>query len=299
MNDNEIINLNRKINPSDANHPLDIELNQIEANKKNNEDKNPPKNQNSIKRNETSSKRKKPYSFFLDNNKENIPNKIKNNTISTTKYNCFTFLPKALLLQFARLANVYFLIIAIIQCIPAISPLSPLTAIVPITFVLSVSIIREGIEDYARYNYDKESNSEKVRVFRDKKWTDSHSGTLQVGEVIAVTDEQTFPADIILLDSSLPEGICYIETAQLDGEKTLKFKKAHNLVTDKFKDFNRKKKYVDLFNISGSCTCDNPSDVLYKIDGNIKLNLEIDPSIIKNSNKGNFINKIKYNKTLN
>ena len=72
------------------------------------------------------------------------------------------------------------------------------------------------------------------------------------------------------MDSSLSEGICYIETAQLDGEKTLKFKKAHNLVTDRFKEFNSdgKKKYTEKFKISGFCTCDYPSDVLYKLDGN-------------------------------
>jgi len=74
----------------------------------------------------------------------------------------------------------------------------------------------------------------------------------------------------------LAEGISYIETAQLDGEKTLKFKKSHNLVTDRFKDRNNKTKYVEKFQISGLCTCDNPSDVLYKLDGNIKLNLKVE-----------------------
>ena len=35
-----------------------------------------------------------------------------------------------------------------------------------------------------------------------------------------------FPADLVLLSSSNPEGMCYIETMNLDGETNLKIKKA-------------------------------------------------------------------------
>lgn len=62
---------------------------------------------------------------------------------------------ESLLLQFKRLANVYFLIIAILQTIPIISPLSPVTAWVPLIVVLGISMIREGYEDYQRYKSDK------------------------------------------------------------------------------------------------------------------------------------------------
>jgi len=61
------------------------------------------------------------------------------------------FLPKALLLQFERYANIYFLVIAILQCIPDISPLSSWSAIAPLVFVLAVSMTREGFEDVARH----------------------------------------------------------------------------------------------------------------------------------------------------
>lgn len=53
----------------------------------------------------------------------------------------------------------YFLIIAILQSIPEISPLTPVTAIIPLVFVLGISMIREGLEDYFRYKSDKETNS--------------------------------------------------------------------------------------------------------------------------------------------
>lgn len=51
---------------------------------------------------------------------------------------------ESLLLQFYRLANIYFLVIGILQSIPEISPLGPLTAWAPLIVVLGISMIREG-----------------------------------------------------------------------------------------------------------------------------------------------------------
>ena len=63
------------------------------------------------------------YEFYINNPDKNTKELMfKNNTISTTKYNLITFLPKALLYQFIRLANIYFLFMTIIQCIPILSP---------------------------------------------------------------------------------------------------------------------------------------------------------------------------------
>jgi magnesium-transporting ATPase (P-type) len=77
------------------------------------------------------------------------------NYIRTTKYTAFSFLPMGLLNQFYRFSNVYFLCIAILQSIKLISPLNPITAILPLIFVLSVSMLREGFEDYGRYKSDR------------------------------------------------------------------------------------------------------------------------------------------------
>lgn len=52
---------------------------------------------------------------------------------------------EALVLQFKRIANIYFLVIAILQTIPAISPLNPFVAWAPLIIVIGISIAREGI----------------------------------------------------------------------------------------------------------------------------------------------------------
>ena len=53
------------------------------------------------------------------------------------------------------------------------------------------------------------------------------SKTLQCGEIILVYENKSIPADMILIDSGFGEGICYVETSSLDGEKTLKLKVAN------------------------------------------------------------------------
>lgn len=151
---------------------------------------------------------------------DNESNKgFKDNQIDTSKYNIITFLPKALLYQFYRLANVYFVVIAILQSIPIISPLSRETAIAPIAFVLSVSLIREAIEDIIRHRFDDQTNNYFVRVYRENKLIQSTSETLKVGEIVVVKENETISSDIVVLDTCLSGGICHVETATLDGEK--------------------------------------------------------------------------------
>ena len=53
----------------------------------------------------------------------------------------------------------------VLQCIPIISPLHPLTAINPMVFVLTVSMIREGYEDYQRYKSDQSKSSSHIIIF--------------------------------------------------------------------------------------------------------------------------------------
>ena len=180
-------------------------------------------------------KREDLYEFYInDPEKNNVELFFKNNKISTTKYNAFTFLPKALLYQFIRLANVYFVFMAVLQSISLISPLSPTTAIAPLVFVLAVSLIREAVEDLKRRKLDNEQNSNEVETYINGKWMKVQSGNLQMGEIVRVKKDGVFPSDLLLIDSNLKDGVCFIETGTLDGEKTLKIKNAPNFTKGKF-----------------------------------------------------------------
>ena len=245
-------------------------------------------NSESFEENKTTGSVKKDgnfYSFFINDNQRNKQvYKFKNNKIDTTKYNIITFLPKGLLYQFMRLANVYFLFTAILQCIPVISPLGSATALFPIIFVLAVSLIREAYEDCKRANLDKIQNSVKCKVYRDSEWIDIESGDLELGEIVIVEQDEIFPADLVLLDSPLPEGICFIETGSLDGEKTLKQKNPAADTIGKFLGENahrrsdsisendndkEEKKWIKNLNFKGECVCDQPNPELYFLNGKI------------------------------
>jgi len=85
--------------------------------------------------------------------------KFMNNVLSTTKYTCLTFLPKNLYFQFTKLANAYFLMLVLLQLIPGIGQKngSVLTAI-PLCIVVSISMVKDIIEDLGRFKQDKAEN---------------------------------------------------------------------------------------------------------------------------------------------
>ena len=220
------------------------------------------------------------YEFYINNNQKNkIKFKHKDNQIVTSKYNFLTFLPKALYYQFKRVSTIYFVVIAILNMIPAISPLYSASSLIPIVIVLAVSLFREGYEDYQRTKFDKSQNSILVTVYRDKVWKEVPSRTLEMGELVYVKQNELFPADLVLIDSSLPEGICYVDTASLDGEKHLKQRASPSNLSGKLKkSHNLKNKNnvpcIDNFEIEGMGICDLPNPEINQLNGKIDLTFE-------------------------
>lgn len=167
-----------------------------------------------------------PRTIFLNNPPANKENKYMNNHVSTAKYNVATFLPKFLFEQFSKYANLFFLFTAGLQQIPNLSPTNKYTTIGPLLVVLAVSAGRELVEDYRRKSADKSLNLSKTRILRGSSFQDTKWVNVAVGDIVRVESEEPFPADLVLLASSEPEGLCYIETANLDGETNLKIKQA-------------------------------------------------------------------------
>jgi phospholipid-translocating ATPase len=80
------------------------------------------------------------------------------NKIRTSKYTILTFLPKNLYEQFRRAANVFFLILLVAQSISIFGAPSPEIAFLPLMFILTVTAIKDAIEDYRRAMIDEEVN---------------------------------------------------------------------------------------------------------------------------------------------
>eukprot|EP00927_Polykrikos_kofoidii_P087127 TRINITY_DN9960_c1_g1_i1.p1 TRINITY_DN9960_c1_g1~~TRINITY_DN9960_c1_g1_i1.p1 ORF type:complete len:1119 (+),score=148.26 TRINITY_DN9960_c1_g1_i1:74-3430(+) len=151
------------------------------------------------------------------------------NAIRTTKYTWLSFIPLNLFEQFHNLANVYFLILTLLQTVPSISITNgkPLIA-APLAFVLAVSAAKDLWEDRKRGSADAGENNSMTRVTdsvndsaesaRDLPWS-----KVRVGHVLVVKRNERFPSDMVLVESS--DGLtCNVETMNLDGETNLKQK---------------------------------------------------------------------------
>ncbi|KAI5780182.1 hypothetical protein DFH27DRAFT_362977 [Peziza echinospora] len=207
-----------------------------------------------------------PRVIHLNNPPANALGKYVDNHISTAKYNVATFLPKFLYEQFSKYANLFFLFTAGLQQIPNISPTNKYTTIGPLIVVLLVSAGKEAVEDWKRKTQDTELNRSKARVligtsFEDTKWI-----SVRVGDIVRVESEEPFPADLVLMASSEPEGLCYIETANLDGETNLKIKQAipetAGLVSP-----------GDLSRLSGRIRSEQPNSSLYTYEATLTIDV--------------------------
>lgn len=312
--------------------------------------------------------------------------KYPSNKIRTTKYTPLSFLPKNLLLQFRKVANIYFLIMVILGAFQVFGVADPGLAAVPLIVIVAITAAKDGFEDYQRGATDVELNNtsthllvgmhnvnveadyvsswrkfkkactrstratmrglkhafaytfghkklkEKLREeqeaekhnalhrvstvvsnysytndtaqprqstasrnprkshhlvracttravpnsilnpqlqheslesteenahFKLRRWKD-----INVGDLIRIRADEEVPADIVLLSSSDSEGICFVETKNLDGETNLKSKTTlacgHQLQHSR-----------DLKNTKFWIECDGPNPHLYHFKGTI------------------------------
>lgn len=193
------------------------------------------------------------------------------NYISTTKYNFATFLPKFLFEQFSKCANLFFLATALIQQVPNVSPTNRYTTVGTLTIVLLVSATKELAEDWKRWAADKELNNSKAVVLQNGQWVERVWSKIKVGDVVRVNKEENIPADLVLISSSEPQGLCYIETANLDGETNLKIKQA----SKQTQDLRSTDKLSQLVN--SVIESEHPNSSLYTYEGNLKYNNQVIP----------------------
>ncbi|XP_048787386.1 phospholipid-transporting ATPase FetA-like [Lagopus muta] len=200
-----------------------------------------------------------------NNRNFNLQFEYANNSIKTSKYNFFTFLPLNLFEQFQRIANAYFLFLLILQLIPQISSLPWFTTVVPLVLVLAVSGVKDAIDDFNRHKSDNHVNNRPVQVLingtlKDEKWMN-----IQVGDIIKLENNNFVTADLLLLSSSEPHSLVYIETAELDGETNLKVKQALTVTAELGEDLQK------LTDFNGEVKCEAPNNKLDNFTGTLAL----------------------------
>lgn len=116
-----------------------------------------------------------------------------NNLITSSKYTVYSFLPKQLKAQFSKVANCYFMVVAIMQMIPGWSTTGHYTTIIPLCIFMSISIAREGFDDWKRHGHDKEENNKLTTVIKEDlemSSFDTHSINTILTETIPVNNSR-------------------------------------------------------------------------------------------------------------
>ncbi|KAI8622273.1 hypothetical protein BC830DRAFT_751714 [Chytriomyces sp. MP71] len=259
-----------------------------------------------------------PYILVLTRLAKNVAQNPKNpfidNTVRTARFTIVTFLPSQILVQFSKVANIYFFIVSMLQLIPGVSPTGRFTTIFPLSFFVLVSMIKEGYDDYFRHQQDAAENNELVCRLKIKKiGSDSQTGSMlrfrsinrqtsanstvpvtptsqtvpdpevrgtvkrppactgewekisckdiRVGDIIRIRDREFVPADMVVLFSSNPDGVCFVETSNLDGETNLKQRQALRATAESIKDVN------SMANYHAMVHTESPSGDLYSFEG--------------------------------
>ncbi|XP_024893019.1 phospholipid-transporting ATPase ID isoform X4 [Temnothorax curvispinosus] len=186
-----------------------------------------------------------------------------NNYIKTSKYSVLTFLPLNLFEQFQRLANFYFLCLLVLQMIPAISSLTPITTAIPLIGVLTLTAVKDAYDDFQRHSNDSQVNNRKSRTLRGSNLREEKWSQVQVGDVIRMENDQFVAADVLLLTTSEPNGLCYIETAELDGETNLKCRQCLPETAEMMENHEL------IGQFDGEIVCETPNNLLNKFDGTL------------------------------
>ncbi|XP_072718598.1 phospholipid-transporting ATPase VD isoform X2 [Ciconia boyciana] len=193
---------------------------------------------------------------------EKVSKLYMNNKIRTTKYTLLNFLPRNLFEQFHRVANLYFLFLVVLNWVPLVEAFQKEITMLPLIVVLTIIAVKDGLEDYSKYKMDKQINNLLTKVYsrKEKKYIDECWKNVNVGDFIRLSRNEIIPADMVLLYSSDLDGICYIETAGLDGETNLKQRQV-------VRGYSEQVSEIDPEKFSSRIECESPNNDLSRFRG--------------------------------
>ncbi|CAE8621685.1 unnamed protein product [Polarella glacialis] len=193
------------------------------------------------------------------------------NHVSTTKYRLWNIVPMNLFEQFHRAANVWFLVVSTFQMLPLkLSPTSEYATLLPLCCVLFVTFCKDAYEDYRRWKDDCRVNSQMCELIdpgsggswdpvKKIRWSD-----VAVGDFIRLNRDDPVPADVLMVCSSQAEGVVFVDSAQLDGETSLKPKTAPNAIMHMIQNLNS-------HDIEGHVEVELPNEVVQSFAGTLYL----------------------------
>lgn len=161
----------------------------------------------------------------------------------------------------------------------------------PLLVVFIVSLIRKLLEDWKRHRADNIQNGTLCEVLVSDHGSNPRLEKVEwkdvvLGDIIRVPNHTSIPADLIILTSSEPEGRCFTETSNLDGETNLKRKEAAKALcelvgvrADEESKIEEKEILDKLANLKGTIQVEKPNKNLYSFNGSVTItgNSEVIP----------------------
>ncbi|GMT21989.1 hypothetical protein PFISCL1PPCAC_13286, partial [Pristionchus fissidentatus] len=138
-----------------------------------------------------------------------------------------------------------------------------------VVFILVLTALKDALEDMRRRRLDSKVNNTTCHVwdksanrFRKMKW--KH---ILVGDIVHVSNDDSLPADILLIRTSSDDGNAFVETSNLDGESNLK----HKVVPTMFKDYCGEEMDFDESIFQLKLACAPPSKDVNEMRGSMEL----------------------------
>ena len=102
-----------------------------------------------------------------------------------------TFIPKVLYNEFKFFFNMFFLLVAVSQFIPFLKVGFLFTYVAPLAFVLVITMIKEGFDDFGRFQRDKDLNNEEYAILQRQSQGHGEikpiaSSDIKVGQIIKI-----------------------------------------------------------------------------------------------------------------
>uniref|UniRef100_F6TTP6 Phospholipid-transporting ATPase n=1 Tax=Ornithorhynchus anatinus TaxID=9258 RepID=F6TTP6_ORNAN len=191
---------------------------------------------------------------------------VADNRLRTAKYTALSFLPKNLFEQFHRLANVYFVAIALLNLVPALNAFQPELGLGPLLLILAATAAKDLWQDLGRRCSDRRLNHRLCLVFcrDDKRYVTRYWKDVRVGDFVLLRGDEIVPADVLFLASSDPAGMCHVETANLDGETNLKERQVVRGFLEPGSEFNP-------LNFTSIIECEKPNNDISRFCGSLIL----------------------------
>lgn len=88
---------------------------------------------------------------------------------------------------------------------------------------------------------------------------------VKVGDILVLTENDVIPADCVALYSSNSNGICYMQTTNIDGETNLKMRNSVPLVQEKLDKYSTQEERVHaLCEMDLEIECPTPNSHIYQ-----------------------------------